>query len=404
MTRSRLDALICEQEHLETLTRKEIETVQLFKLNRLLLREKKRAGFYRNLPEHLNQLSELASLPFTTEADLSRNAPSLLLTSQRDISRILSDATSGTTGLPKRVFYTDGDLENTVQLYMAGLGELIFPGNTAMICFPFSGPNGLGELIAEAVTRLGAKPLKLGTSCTYGELNSVLGAALPEVYVGMPVPFLGLLRTCGRKSLRRALVSGDACPWGWPVLSPAQHTVVCICGKITSLPRSSLRMASPFQLVKRGNWLSRQSAWKRCPLSGIRPVIIPVFSPAPARAEVRRCASIGFGAKAPLSVCPASMRLCSLSRKLLITELRKMESQFSLPCSRQKQLMRILSHQLWKLLFLICRLPSPLKKFLRRTPPCTGVSGFYSRHKQTICPFFTYPPIWFMLRPAWLLS
>lgn len=212
MTRSRLDALICEQEHLETLTRKEIETVQLFKLNRLLLREKKRAGFYRNLPEHLNRLSDLASLPFTTEADLSRNAPSLLLTSQRDISRILSDATSGTTGLPKRVFYTDGDLENTVQLYMAGLGELIFPGNTVMICFPFSGPNGLGELIAEAVTRLGAKPLKLGTSCTYGELNSVLGAEQPEVYVGMPVPFLGLLRTCGRKSLRRALVSGDACP------------------------------------------------------------------------------------------------------------------------------------------------------------------------------------------------
>ena len=212
MTRSRLDALICEQEHLETLTRKEIETVQLFKLNRLLLREKKRAGFYRNLPEHLNRLSELASLPFTTEADLSRNAPSLLLTSQRDISRILSDATSGTTGLPKRVFYTDGDLENTVQLYMAGLGELIFPGNTVMICFPFSGPNGLGELIAEAITRLGAKSLKLGTSCTYGELNSVLGAEQPEVYVGMPVPFLGLLRTCGRKSLRRALVSGDACP------------------------------------------------------------------------------------------------------------------------------------------------------------------------------------------------
>ncbi|MBQ5522472.1 MAG: AMP-binding protein [Oscillospiraceae bacterium] len=204
--------MICEQEHLETLTRKEIETVQLFKLNRLLLREKKRAGFYRNLPEHLNQLSELASLPFTTEADLSRNAPSLLLTSQRDISRILSDATSGTTGLPKRVFYTDGDLENTVQLYMAGLGELIFPGNTVLICFPFSGPNGLGELIAEAVTRLGAKSLKLGTSCTYGELNSVLGAEQPEVYVGMPVPFLGLLRTCGRKSLRRALVSGDACP------------------------------------------------------------------------------------------------------------------------------------------------------------------------------------------------
>ena len=212
MTRSRLDALICEQEHLSSLTREIIETVQLQKLNRLLLREKKRAGFYRDLPEHLDRLSDLKDLPFTTEADLSRRASSLLLTSQSDISRILSDATSGTTGLPKRVFYTDGDLENTIRLYMAGLGELIFPGDTAMICFPFSGPNGLGELIAEAITRLGAKPLRLGTGLSYGELSDVLDQEQPDAFVGMPMPLLGLLRACGRKSLRRALISGDACP------------------------------------------------------------------------------------------------------------------------------------------------------------------------------------------------
>ena len=212
MTRSRLDTLICEQEHLSSLTREIIETVQLQKLNRLLLREKKRAGFYRDLPEHLDRLSDLKDLPFTTEADLSRRASSLLLTSQSDISRILSDATSGTTGLPKRVFYTDGDLENTVRLYMAGLGELIFPGSTAMICFPFSGPNGLGELISEAITRLGAKPLRLGTGLSYGELSDVLDQEQPDAFVGMPIPLLGLLRACGRKSLRRALISGDACP------------------------------------------------------------------------------------------------------------------------------------------------------------------------------------------------
>ena len=209
---SRLDALICEQEHLSRLSRKEIEAVQLQKLNRLLLREKERAGFYRDLPDHLDRLSDLKNLPFTTEADLSRNAASLLLTSQADISRILSDATSGTTGLPKRVFYTDSDLENTVRLYMAGLGELIFPGDRVMICFPFSGPNGLGELIAEAIDRLGATPLKLGTALSYGELSAVMDTEQPAAYVGMPVPLLGLLRCCGRRSLRRALVSGDACP------------------------------------------------------------------------------------------------------------------------------------------------------------------------------------------------
>ena len=212
MERSRLDALICEQEALPALTREEIEAVQLRKLNRLLMREKNRSGFYGDLPEHLSLLDELAELPFTTEADLSLHAPGMLLTSQSEISRILSDATSGTTGLPKRVFYTDEDLENTVRLYMAGLGELIFPGDAAMICFPFSGPNGLGELISEAVTRLGARPLKLGVFRSYGELAGCMDAERPAAYVGMPVPLLGLLRAGGRKSLRRALVSGDACP------------------------------------------------------------------------------------------------------------------------------------------------------------------------------------------------
>ena len=212
MNRSRLDALIMEQEQLHTLTRRDIEAVQLNRLNRLLAREKRRSGFYRGLPDHLGSLTELSALPFTTDEDLAHHAGTLLLTSQGEVQRVLSDATSGTTGAAKRVFYTENDLENTVRLYMAGLGELIFPGSVTMVCFPFSGPFGLGELIAEAVTRLGARPLTCGPSLTYGEYRDLLETARPDSFVGMPVQLLSLLRVCGRQSLRRALVSGDACP------------------------------------------------------------------------------------------------------------------------------------------------------------------------------------------------
>ena len=59
MRRSRIDSFIMEQEGLQTLNRKDIEAVQLEKLNRVLASEKKRDGFYRNLPERLNRLSEL---------------------------------------------------------------------------------------------------------------------------------------------------------------------------------------------------------------------------------------------------------------------------------------------------------------------------------------------------------
>lgn len=212
MKRSRLDALIMAQEQVDTLDRETIEAIQLTKLNRLLAREKERGGFYRGLPERLDSLAELSSLPFTSDEDLAKNAAGMLLRSQGEVRRVLSDATSGTTGAAKRVFYTEGDLENTVRFYMAGLGELVFPGSVTMICFPFSGPFGLGELIAEAVARLGARPLKLGPALSYGEYRDVMERERPDTFVGMPVQLLSILRVCGRGSLRRALVSGDACP------------------------------------------------------------------------------------------------------------------------------------------------------------------------------------------------
>ena len=212
MNLSRIDALLRAQEGLTSVTRASIEQLQLRKLNALLVREKERGGFYRDLPAHLDSLSALASLPFTTDEDLAHNAPGLLLCSQAEIRRVLSDATSGTTGAAKRVFYTEGDCERTIELFMAGLGELIFPGSVTMICFPFSGPHGLGELIAEAIERLGARPLKLGAGLSYGEFAKLLERERPDTFVGMPVQLLSLLRVCGRGSLRRALVSGDACP------------------------------------------------------------------------------------------------------------------------------------------------------------------------------------------------
>lgn len=208
----RIDQLIRMQEGLDRIDRSAIEDMQLQKLNALLKKEKQRGGFYRDLPERLESLSELSALPFTTDEDLAQNAGGLLLCSQAEIRRILSDATSGTTGAAKRVFYTEGDCRHTVELFMAGLGELVFPGSVTMICFPFSGPFGLGELIARAIEGLGARPLKLGAGLSYEEFRKVMEKEQPDTFVGMPVQLLSILRTCGKGSLKRALVSGDSCP------------------------------------------------------------------------------------------------------------------------------------------------------------------------------------------------
>ena len=212
MKRSRIDAMILAQEQLNTLDRAAIEAIQLKKLNRLLAAEQERGGFYRGLPGALASLDALSELPFTTDEELAHHAAGLLLLSQSRVQRVLSDATSGTTGAAKRVFYTEKDLESTVQLYTAGLGELVFPGSVTLIGFPFSGPFGLGELIAEAIERLGARAIKAGPGLSYGEYAALLKNERPDTFVGMPVQLLSILRGCGKGSLKRALVSGDACP------------------------------------------------------------------------------------------------------------------------------------------------------------------------------------------------
>ena len=212
MILSRIDEMISQQEGIKDVTYESIKLIQLKKLNELLSREADRGGYYSNLPKHINNLDELSSFPFTTDEDLSSKASGILLVSQSNIQRVLSDATSGTTGAAKRVFYTEQDCINTIQLFKAGLSELVYKGSKTIICMPFSGPWGLGELICEAIKQLDAVPLKVGIDKTYGELFQIVKEENPDTFVGMPVQLLSMLRYFGKCSLERALVSGDSCP------------------------------------------------------------------------------------------------------------------------------------------------------------------------------------------------
>jgi len=215
MKRTNLDNWIMKTEALPELTREGLEGLQLRRLNGTLTRLKRRGGFYRDYPEKLNSLEELGSLPFTTAVDLSAHPEKFLLTSQSEVSRVISGATSGTTGPAKRVFYTETDTEHTVGFFTAGISEMLRPGEKCFIAFPFTGPFGLGDLIAKAVERLGGNPIRAGFGGTWGEMLDLIRQAQPQTYIGFPVTLLSLARMYGGNfPIKRALVSGDACPAG----------------------------------------------------------------------------------------------------------------------------------------------------------------------------------------------
>ena len=215
MKKTKLDNWIMELEALPALTRESLDGLQLRRLNETLKRVKERGGFYRDLPEHLDSLEQLRELPFTTAADLAAFPNRFLLTSQSEVSRVISGATSGTTGPAKRVFYTERDTEHTVGFFAAGISEMLSAGEKCLITFPFTGPFGLGDLIAKAVERLGGIPIRAGFGQPWGELTALVRQTQPETYIGFPVTLLGLARMYGEEfPIKRALVSGDACPQG----------------------------------------------------------------------------------------------------------------------------------------------------------------------------------------------
>ena len=153
MKRTNLENWIETTENLPVLTREGLECLQLRRLNEMLARVKARGGVYRDYPEKLESLEELRKLPFTTPEMLAAKPGDFLLTSQSKISRVISGATSGTAGPAKRVFYTQKDTEHTVGFFAAGISEMLAAGEKCLIAFPFTGPFGLGDLIAQAVER-----------------------------------------------------------------------------------------------------------------------------------------------------------------------------------------------------------------------------------------------------------
>jgi len=106
----------------ETIERRALERRQLEQLRKTVRGVATQVPFYRQRfaehgvkPEDIESLSDLRRLPFTTSADLRANYPNGLLAVDRDqIARL--HTSSGTTGKPKAIFFSKGDIDRAADL------------------------------------------------------------------------------------------------------------------------------------------------------------------------------------------------------------------------------------------------------------------------------------------------
>ena len=137
----------------ETLPREEIEALQLERLKETVNRVYEKVPAYRKKmeeagvkPEDVKSLSDLAKLPFVTKQDMRDNYPFGLFAVEKD-ELVRIHASSGTTGKPTVVGYTQGDLKTWTECVsriacMGGASS----HDVAQICFGygmFTGALGL---------------------------------------------------------------------------------------------------------------------------------------------------------------------------------------------------------------------------------------------------------------------
>lgn len=137
----------------ETLPREEMEKLQLSRLQETVNRVYARVPAYRRKmddagvkPEDIKTLADLAKLPFVTKQDMRDNYPFGLFAVDKD-SLVRIHASSGTTGKPTVVGYTQGDLETWTECVsrIACMGGATSK-DVAQICFGygmFTGALGL---------------------------------------------------------------------------------------------------------------------------------------------------------------------------------------------------------------------------------------------------------------------
>jgi phenylacetate-coenzyme A ligase PaaK-like adenylate-forming protein len=188
---------------------------QLLKLNETLALARANSPFYRQhlagMPEKLESLDEFRQFPFTTAHDLRANPLRLVSVSQDEIERVVTLQTSGTTGIPKRIYFTADDQQLTIDFFGVGMSTLTEPGERVLIFLPGQTPGSVGDLLRLGLARLGRMGLPYGPVQNPWHALETLERQQADCLVGSPTQILGLARRWqkGNKPPRTVLLSTD---------------------------------------------------------------------------------------------------------------------------------------------------------------------------------------------------
>lgn len=183
------------------LIRQEIESWQVQKINETLALVRASSSFYckhlTGTPASISRLEEISKFPFTTPRDIRANPLHFMCVSQNEIERVVTLQTSGTTGMPKRLYFTADDQELTIDFFKVGMSTLTNRGERVLVLLPGETPGSVGDLLRIGLLRLGAETIPYGPMHDPFQTLEVMQTQRVNCLVGSPTQVLGLARRWG---------------------------------------------------------------------------------------------------------------------------------------------------------------------------------------------------------------
>ncbi len=203
----------------QPLSREVLDAYQLEKLRETVDFCREKSPFYRShlkgfSSRQISTLDDLSVFPFTTSQDIRDKSLQFLCVSQDEIQRAVTLQTSGTTGNPKRLYFTRQDLELSIDFFAHAMSAFVRSGEKVLILLPGEKPDSAGDLIAKGLERIQVKGLIHGIVKDPERTAEEIKIEQPACLIGIPTQVLRLARTQNipRGILRNIILTADYVP------------------------------------------------------------------------------------------------------------------------------------------------------------------------------------------------
>lgn len=198
-----------------------IDKYKVEKIKETIVYAKENSRFYKERlkeinTDKINSLKDFTLVPFTYPEELAESANDFLCIPQKYVSRIVTLKTSGTTfAEDKRIFFTDKDLNLTVNFFYEGFKAMLNESDRVMIMMPGETYGSVGDIIKKSLDLLNVKSFVYGVleDCDdagkfieNNSINSIVALPMQAMYLSK------IKEGIFKKNIEKLMLSADYVP------------------------------------------------------------------------------------------------------------------------------------------------------------------------------------------------